>query len=332
MDTFSYFPGKPELPQNIAPANAPVTEEPPYTPGDARRACSRVGLGLVAMLAADLLLSAIFVAVSYLFTPAPSMDLLMIISSVVLYAMAIPIFYLTVMGLPKTRAEGAGCSLPRALCYFLLCLPILYLLSFLGEFVSKWISKLTGLSVSNALETSVDGMSLLLIFLATVVAAPIFEELVFRRFILDRVGGFGALPACALSGLCFGLYHGNFYQFFYAFAIGCFFAYVYLSTGKLRYSIGLHMAVNFFGAFLPTWITRTWGEESMAAGVFSTAILLAAVTGGILWIVFLVGKRFPKVKEPRRIPAGKESAFFLCGGMILFYLFIAGYFLLNMTA
>lgn len=331
MDTLSYFPGKPELPQNIAPASAPVTEAPPYTPGDARRACSRVGLGLVAMLAAEQLLSAIFVAISYLFTPAPSMDLLMIVSSVVLYGMAMPIFFLTIMGLPKTRTQGIGCSFPRILGYFLLCLPILYLLSYLGEFVSKWIADLTGLSVSNALETSVDGMSLLLIFLTTVVAAPIFEELVFRRFILDRVGGFGALPACALSGLCFGLFHGNFYQFFYAFAIGCLFAYVYLSTGKLRYSVGLHMAVNFIGAFVPSWIARTWGEESLPAGVFNTAILLAAGAGGILWIVFLVGKRFPAVNAPRKIPAGKESAFFLCGGMILFYLFIAGYFLLNLS-
>ena len=85
------------------------------------------------------------------------------------------------------------------------------------------------------------------IFLCVVVAAPVIEELVFRKWLLDRVGRFGERTAVLLSAVVFGLAHGNFSQFFYAFGLGALFAYVYIKTGHIGYTIGFHMFFNLIG-------------------------------------------------------------------------------------
>lgn len=45
----------------------------------------------------------------------------------------------------------------------------------------------------------------------------------------------------------FGAFHLNLYQFFYAFFLGAVFGYIYVKTGRLRYTIALHATVNFLG-------------------------------------------------------------------------------------
>ena len=48
-------------------------------------------------------------------------------------------------------------------------------------------------------------------------------------------------------------------QFSYAFLIGLFLGFIYVKTGKLGYTIGLHMAINFIGSSLGTWMLRVTG-------------------------------------------------------------------------
>ena len=85
------------------------------------------------------------------------------------------------------------------------------------------------------------------------------EELLFRKLLTERIVKYGELPAVLASGLFFGLFHGNLNQFSYAFLIGLFLGFIYVKTGKLRYTIGLHMAINFIGSSLGTWMLRVTG-------------------------------------------------------------------------
>ena len=85
----------------------------------------------------------------------------------------------------------------------------------------------------------------------------------FRKILIDRAIVFGDKTAILLSGLLFGLFHGNFYQVFYAFGVGCVLAYVYIRTGKIWYSISLHMAVNFFNGFLSASLLRNLDLETL---------------------------------------------------------------------
>lgn len=76
------------------------------------------------------------------------------------------------------------------------------------------------------------------------ILAPIVEEFILRKLLVDRVVKYGEWTAILTSGVLFGLLHGNFQQLFFATFIGIFFAYIYVRTGKIWYTILLHMIVN----------------------------------------------------------------------------------------
>ena len=136
--------------------------------------------------------------------------------------------------------------------------------------------------MANQVEEMIMDMSLWAVILSAVILAPIMEELIFRKLVLDRLAGYGPAVAMSVSALVFGLAHGNFYQFFYAFLLGLIFAYIYLRTGKVRYSMMLHMMVNFCGSVIPILIMRVVDENEVAA-------ILASVTQLTFMGVFMLG-------------------------------------------
>ena len=141
----------------------------------------------------------------------------------------------------------------------------------IGLIVTYLIGLLKGEAVFNSLDSIVGETNIWITSIYTVLCAPIFEELLFRKMICNRVIKYGQGMAIVLSGLTFGLFHGNYNQFFYAFFIGCFFAFIYVKTGKIQYTIGLHMMVNFIG--------------SVATGLFLQYVDLEHLTGSTLIIV-----------------------------------------------
>lgn len=72
----------------------------------------------------------------------------------------------------------------------------------------------------------------------------IFEELLFRKFCIDRTIRHGEFISCAMSGIMFGLWHGNFQQFFFTFFVGVMFAFVYIRTGNVIYTMIMHASMN----------------------------------------------------------------------------------------
>ena len=138
--------------------------------------------------------------------------------------------------------------------------------------------------------------------IAFVVLAPVFEELVFRKVLVDRVLPFGEWPAILFSGITFGLFHGNLTQFFYAALLGMVLAYVYIRTGNILYTIGIHACINFLGGVLPLLVP--------AASYF---VLLVALAGFVLF--FALRKN---IHVERNAVPGVGGAMFGNGGMILF--------------
>ena len=76
------------------------------------------------------------------------------------------------------------------------------------------------------------------------IVPAIFEELLFRKFMIDRTLRHGEFVSCAMSGIMFGIWHGNFQQFFFAFFLGVLFAFVYIRTGRIIYTMILHASLN----------------------------------------------------------------------------------------
>ncbi len=93
-----------------------------------------------------------------------------------------------------------------------------------------------------------------LYFITVVICAPIFEELLFRGFLLTRLRRFGSWFAIITSGVMFGLFHQNHEQLFFATAFGILTAFVAMRTRSIIPGIIAHVLLNGY-AFLLELLT-----------------------------------------------------------------------------
>lgn len=198
-----------------------------------------------------------------------------------MYLIAFPLGSLVLLTLPKEDRPARKLGTKTFWTLLLICFPLMYTGSFIGNLFSLLFS---GGGAENGLTSYAMDTSLLKI-LFMVVLAPLLEELVFRKWILDRLGRYGEKTAILFSALCFGLFHMNLYQFFYATALGLIFGYVYLRTNRLRYSVLLHMIINFMGSVVAPWVLSTLDMEKFQAFSESSATdlsLLQEILPGLL--------------------------------------------------
>lgn len=149
--------------------------------------------------------------------------------------------------------------LGRLVQIFLICLPVMIGGSIIGNFLSVFLSN--GVS-SNPVEEAVTDMSWI-DALSVVVIGPVVEEVLCRKMIIDHSVRYGEKTALLFSALCFGLLHRNLYQFFYAFGLGLIFGYVYLRSGRLRYTIALHIFFNFMGGIIAPAVLRLLDYDAL---------------------------------------------------------------------
>lgn len=206
---------------------------------------------------------------------------------------------------------------------FAVSMGLMYVGNLIGQILMLIVGLVTGKPVINGIEEVILAMEPWSVMLVAVIIGPIVEEVIFRKFLLDRIAGYGQLTAMFVSGLIFALAHGNFYQFFYAFAIGMVFAWVYLRTGRLRDTILLHMLINFCGSLVPMGIMSLM-EKSMFLSVLlllgELAVMFSMV---ILAVVLLICYRKEiLVKTDRSQVSGMRwvRSVFLNPGMCLYYL------------
>ena len=95
-------------------------------------------------------------------------------------------------------------------------------------------------------ESYVENVPIVLLFVCAVIVSPIFEELLFRKILLEKLLPYGKVIAIAISSLFFGLYHANLEQLLYTMFLGVLCANIVLITGKIKYAIYLHMAFNLY--------------------------------------------------------------------------------------
>ena len=96
-----------------------------------------------------------------------------------------------------------------------------------------------------------------------------------------------------MSGIMFGLLHGNFQQFFFAALVGMLFAYVYIRTGRIRYSIYLHMAINLSSSLVVQTLLQKMleGQPTVTDTRGYKGITLVYMMLLLMWIggVFAIG-------------------------------------------
>lgn len=223
-----------------------------------------------------------------------SEDFLMIISLVIMYGIGFPVFWLIVNRIPSWFKEEQKTIKPGILIVvFIVCLGAAYIGNIIGTVMMLFGNLYLGIQSLNPVTDTFLNMTSEVMFWTTVIAAPIMEELMFRKILIDRLIPMGQKQAVLFSGLAFALFHGNFYQFFYAFGLGMIFAYLYSYTGKLRYSVLLHMGINFVGGILPLLLERWAGPHWLLSWLLSlllSGLSFVTMIASITLTVIFFGK------------------------------------------
>jgi len=156
---------------------------------------------------------------------------------------------------------------------------------------SLWITLLElllapfGKSVMPILETVAGSTDTFSMFLYASILGPVWEELLFRGYILRTLRPFGKRFAILGSALLFGVFHGNLLQTPYAVLVGLLLGYITVEY-SLVWSVLLHMFNNLVLADLLTRLTASWPET--AYGLLN---LLLFGGSALFSVIFLVRNR-----------------------------------------
>lgn len=171
---------------------------------------------------------------------------------------------------------------------FVICISITMFLMWIGNImgviITSGIGSLIQHEVANPINDVINNSGLVANLIIITTIAPIFEELIFRKLLIDRTIKYGGTISVLLSGLLFAFFHGNLNQFFYAFLLGGFFAIVYIKTGQIKYTIGLHMIINFIGSVVSLFVSQPLMDLANGSVISPTSTF-----GVILYILITLG-------------------------------------------
>lgn len=248
-----------------------------------------------------------------------NITVLLVVTMVPLYLIAFPISFALIRDKNAPAIEKHSMKPGQLIVAFLMLYGLMIVGNLIGLAITAGIGAIKGSPVQNTLLNVITDGSLWVTAIFTVLCAPVFEEFLFRKLLCDRVVKYGEGVAVVVSGLLFGLFHMNFNQFFYAFFLGCFLAFLYVKTGNLKYTILLHMVLNFFGSVLGAIIMTLDQSDPLMLiimSVYSLCIYGMAIAG----IILLIVKRHKLTLNPGEIVIEKGQRFktvILNVGMIL---------------
>lgn len=328
-------------------------EEVKFDIKKARKTFGRLSVGLFVATILILVLS----ATAGLFLPRELLEtpwFPYVLSFAAMYVIAFPISYLFVFRLPRDIAEIPTESKMNKGTFIRLFVSGAFLMyagnligaAFTGffTFLKYFLREMPTQTFSEMFNKD----SLLVEIIFVMIIAPIFEELIFRKAIIDRTKRFGYMPAIIFSGVAFGFFHGNFSQFFYATLLGFLLGYIYCRTGKIIHTMLMHAAINIYGGVIPMLIFSLMDTERLdsilsgamsddefftSLGAFVSDSILPIILYSLHALVFLViaviglvflikdRKRYKAgiVKADPPMPKGKAfTTMFVSVGFILF--------------
>ena len=330
-----------------------IPEPPPFDARSARKTFSRVGFAFALMFvlyfAGQIALMA---AINhYIYEIGYTPEWLSATSTFFLlipyYLVGVPFCALVLNGMPKDERLSSR-RLPKGMLFpvFTMNVAGMVIGSVIAASLMAAINAILPSPAENMVAELLLGSNVWLTIIFVCIITPIMEELAFRKLLLDRIAVFGDKTAILISGLMFGLFHGNLYQFFYAFIFGMILAWVYLRSGKLRLPVIFHGIVNFMGGVIAPFFANNADGAAMetlantdpkviattvASGIYGLVYMGLAIAGVVLFFVY--HSRLVTEKGYITIPKGKGfRTAILNPGMIVFLIICLGMFAMSLMA
>ena len=217
-----------------------------------------------------------------------------------MYVLGFPFLVLLTHKMPVTKIEKKKMGFWKWVLCVLIGAGICGVGSIIGTIIN-WVLTIpfgVGADETNALANMMIDSNPFWRILTVGILAPIVEELIFRKLLIDRVVKHGEFLAIMLSGLMFGMFHGNFAQVFFATGLGLFWAFIYVKTGKVWYTIALHMTINLTTSVINLYLVEMYLEKyellldpnymnNVMAGDPATLEAIGIMCIFLLWMGFL---------------------------------------------
>lgn len=193
--------------------------------------------------------------------------------------------WLILCRLPKDDRKQTGLTGFDFVICSVASLGVGYMFNIVGTLINFGISLITGkpfLEMNPVTEMVLDLSPSMLIY--SCLLGPFMEEWMFRGVLLKRARLFGDWTAVVFTAVMFGLMHGNLSQFLYATAIGLILGYVAVKTNGIRYTVWIHILVNFYNTV--TVVVEEWLitiDPMILPLIYSTLLL------GIMGLLILSG-------------------------------------------
>lgn len=258
-------------------------------------------------------------------------NILTILSAICNYVLPFPIIYFLMKKLEKQNLKKENITVKTFLLYLSVTFTLMWLGNIIGLGITTVIGGIFHTDISNPVQNLINSSDIWLNLILISIIGPIFEEIFFRKLLVDRTIKYGARVSIILSAVIFGFFHGNLSQFFYAFLLGGFFAYVYIKTGKIIYTILLHIIVNLMGSVVSLFVAES--AQALLSNTFTaTNLVIVLIYLAIILLAFLVGiiglRRYKKAKfngsKTQISLKNPIKTMLLNPGMVCFILFFIG--------
>ena len=149
----------------------------------------------------------------------------------------------------------------------------------------QWLFGLMGLSLEDSISSASGDSDMLSMFLYVTLLAPIWEEVLFRGYVMRTLEPYGKKFAIFGSAVLFGMFHGNVVQTPYAFVVGLVLGYVAMEYSVI-WAMVLHMINNLL-------LSDTLGRLVSSLPAMTQELVFAAVIWGctLIGIIVLIVKR-----------------------------------------
>lgn len=252
------------------------------------------------------------------------------LASLSAYLVSLPLLVLFLKHLPQKQPLKMKMRCRKFLMFFVLSMGLGYIGSFGGAFINQAVSAVTGkpielMNPSGFLLSRLSWPNLLYI----AVLGPVIEEWIFRKEILNRVRFLGEGGAIVFTAVLFGLLHGNVSQTIFATVIGLIFGYTAVKTGRIFYSVLLHILVNSYSVVTVLASAQTQSDNLMVRsisvvllGILGLSVFVFIIGAVIILIVKWKQAVFRKAEMPAEIRrTDLYRAVYLNPGMVCMYLY-----------
>ena len=208
-----------------------------------------------------------------------------VISAICNYILPLPILIHLMNKIKSTRPEVHKINIKTFLKYLCITITLMWIGNLTGTIITTILGGAIQSDISNPIQNLINSTDIWLNLLLISIIGPIFEEFFFRKLLIDRTIVYGAKVSIILSAVIFGLVHGNLNQFFYSALIGGFLGYVYIKTGRITYTIALHMIINLIGSVVSLSLNNS--ISSLSTGTINPIALIFVISYFTMLIISL---------------------------------------------